>query len=84
MRLRTNALFGDYELVCTFEGCLGKKKEEQAASCGLLPGDIVPVDTSNPRYGQCPICARYRMKVTAVPAKASPPGPEGFDKIPTE
>jgi hypothetical protein len=79
-----NPVFAPYDLECSWPGCGGKQKVEQAHSAGLRVGDLVPMDGSDPSYGRCPMCKRHAMKVKKGPEPAKPKGPKGFTKVPTE
>lgn len=80
---RMQALFGDFEAECTWPGCKGKLKFENAHSGGLRMGDIVYPDPRDQFFGRCPHCKRYNtLKVTKVPQLPPPPGPKGFTRIP--
>ncbi len=79
-----NPIFAAFEAKCSFEGCLGKIKFEEAQSAGLKIGDKLVFQSSNPVYGRCPICKRHMMVVTKAPQPPQPPPPKGFSKIPKE
>lgn len=84
MTPRHEGVWGQFEGECQELGCSGKRKFEQAHSAGLRIGDMVPEDLSNPMFGRCPLCRKYTLKIVAVPPQATPPGPKGFTKVPTE
>jgi hypothetical protein len=79
---RMDALFGQFEAVCTWQGCNGKLKFENAHSGGLRVGDMVYQDHRDMFFGRCPHCKRYQMKVVKAPEVQLPPGPKGFTRIP--
>jgi hypothetical protein len=79
-----NPIFFNYHLVCTFSGCGGGYKIEQAESAGWTLGMILPEDRSHPDVGRCPKCKRYMMKVATAPEPPKPEKPVGWTKIPTE
>ena len=79
-----NPIFETYLLKCSWKGCAGTRKLEQAASAGLRLGDLVPADPGDFNYARCPRCRRCNMVVAEMPPTPPPVGPKGFTKIPTE
>ena len=72
----------EYTLTC--QHCQTKRIIFQVGSAGLVLGSVLEHSPSDPDYGLCLRCQRYKMQVTAVPVPPEPNKPKGFTKVPTQ
>jgi len=71
-----------YTLTC--QHCQKKRIVLQVGSAGLVLGMILESSSSDPDYGLCLWCRRYKMMVTKVPDAPEPNPPKGFTRIPSQ
>lgn len=70
-----------YTLTC--QHCQAVRRIYEVGSAGLVLGTVLSHSPSDPDYGRCNRCRRYKMMVTAAPPRPEPPKPQGFTKVPT-
>jgi len=58
-------LQGHYEVQCDY--CGSRKKLYAHTSIGWRVGDYVGTDSSDPAFGRCFKCLRYKLKVVLTP-----------------
>lgn len=81
--MRKDNLSGKYLLKCTQPGCHGELIARFNHGERVTVGAIIPLDSTEPTRGRCPVCKRHKMQVVTAPEVAPPPPPKGFTKVPT-
>jgi hypothetical protein len=71
-----------YTLTC--QHCQKNRLVLQVGSAGFVLGMILESSPSDPDYGLCLWCRRYKMMVTKVPDAPEPNPPKGFTRIPIQ
>ena len=72
------------QFALTCQHCQAVRLIFQVGSAGLVLGMVLEHSPSDPDYGRCLRCRRYKMEVTEVPAPPPPAKPKGFSRIPTQ